>query len=173
MMSNNEIIVSLLGERLVNYTNDDYNEIPLAKNDCRLYIGNIHVLRNTNGSILKDLNVSVVVNLCTDKSMEIGNVNYYNFNNIDDTMHPADRLRMANLLPKITTIIHDAISAGKNVYVHCHAGISRSATAVLAYLIRYEQMSLQFAARVVRQVRNIYPANFCNELSEFNRVYGP
>lgn len=39
------------------------------------------------------------------------------------------------------TIIHTALSDGKRMLVHCMAGISRSATAALSYLMRYQNKS--------------------------------
>jgi protein-tyrosine phosphatase len=45
------------------------------------------------------------------------------------------------------------IRDGKRVLVHCHAGISRSATAVVWYLVRYRGMSWDEAHALVRRNR--------------------
>lgn len=39
-------------------------------------------------------------------------------------------------------IINSALSKGEGILVHCYAGVSRSSTIVLAYLIQYKKMSL-------------------------------
>lgn len=51
------------------------------------------------------------------------------------------------------------LNKGKNVLVHCTAGISRSCTIVLAYLMRYKGMSLDQALTAVRAVRGFVNPN--------------
>lgn len=54
--------------------------------------------------------------------------------------------------------IHQQLEADKPVLVHCQAGISRSVTMVLAYLIEYRGMSLPDAFRTVASKRpSAYP----------------
>lgn len=50
-------------------------------------------------------------------------------------------------------IIHEAVEAGKKIYVHCAAGISRSTTAVVTYLILYKKMPFWDAVKFVRGKR--------------------
>jgi protein-tyrosine phosphatase len=44
-----------------------------------------------------------------------------------------------------------------NVLVHCMAGVSRSATLVIAFLMRSRSLSFQQAFRLVKQKRKIVP----------------
>lgn len=54
--------------------------------------------------------------------------------------------------------IHDRIERQETVLVHCQAGISRSVTFVIAYLIRYHAQTRDKALQTIRQVRCIaYP----------------
>ena len=50
------------------------------------------------------------------------------------------RLTNCGVFEKAADVIADARRAGKNVLVHCAAGVSRSGTAVMAYLMLYEGM---------------------------------
>lgn len=50
-------------------------------------------------------------------------------------------------------IIHDTVSQGKNVFVHCRGGVGRSATAIAAYLIKYQGMSPEQAANIIQASR--------------------
>lgn len=52
--------------------------------------------------------------------------------------------------------LHQQISLGKRVYVHCHAGLSRSATIVICYLIKHQGMSPENAVAFVNSKRTIY-----------------
>lgn len=49
--------------------------------------------------------------------------------------------------------IKDAIAAGGTVYVHCFAGVSRSATIVIAYLMQEIGMTLADAMKHVKKQR--------------------
>lgn len=46
------------------------------------------------------------------------------------------------------------IKNNKNILVHCHAGLSRSATIVCAYLIRKNGWSCEEAVSFVKKKRN-------------------
>jgi hypothetical protein len=49
--------------------------------------------------------------------------------------------------------IHDTLSQGANVYVHCFAGKERSATLVIFYLMHYFNLSAKDAAAYVKKHR--------------------
>jgi protein-tyrosine phosphatase len=51
--------------------------------------------------------------------------------------------------------LHRQISQGGRVYVHCQAGVGRSATIVICYLIKYQRMSPADAAAFVSSKRTI------------------
>lgn len=44
-----------------------------------------------------------------------------------------------------------------NIFIHCHQGVSRSASLVLAYLMIYKNMSLKQAIQQVASKRYIFP----------------
>jgi len=51
--------------------------------------------------------------------------------------------------------IREAIQSGGTVFVHCFAGISRSATTVIAYLMSEHSMTFYEAMSFVRKRRHI------------------
>lgn len=65
------------------------------------------------------------------------------------------RLTNIGVFAKAAEVIHQARSAGKTVLVHCAAGVSRSATAVLAYLMLYEGKGWVEALAHIQKGRSI------------------
>ena len=51
---------------------------------------------------------------------------------------------------------------GDHIYIHCHAGMQRSACVVAAYLIRYYKMTPQEAVYFIRSKRPIAFTPFIN-----------
>ncbi|KAI8893935.1 protein-tyrosine phosphatase-like protein [Globomyces pollinis-pini] len=77
------------------------------------------------------------------------------------------------LLDAVTDIIETCRLNGERVLVHCHAGVSRSSTIVLAYLIRYKQMSLYDAWNQSYKIRPIIRPNrgFAMALKEYEMIH--
>lgn len=63
--------------------------------------------------------------------------------------------KMVKYVHKATQKIHTELLKGNKVLVHCFAGAQRSATIIVAYLIRYQNMSVNEAIRHVREKRAI------------------
>ena len=60
---------------------------------------------------------------------------------------------------KCFKFINDNIRKNKNVLVHCHAGISRSATIVIMYLMVKYKLTLEKAYKYVKSRRSIVRPN--------------
>jgi len=72
--------------------------------------------------------------------------------------------------------IHKAISQGRKVLVHCVAGVSRSASMCIAYLMQHHGMSLEEAKAKVKKQRPCTRPNesFMKQLKEFSTtIPGP
>jgi tyrosine-protein phosphatase MSG5 len=73
-------------------------------------------------------------------------------------------------LDSVTDIMHSEISKGNNVLIHCAAGVSRSASAVIGYLMKYEKMDYDEAFTRVKSLRSCINPNlgFVDQL----KIYG-
>ncbi|XP_019718289.1 dual specificity protein phosphatase 26-like [Hippocampus comes] len=66
--------------------------------------------------------------------------------------------------------IHAALRRGGHVLVHCHVGVSRSATLVLAYLMLKQRLTLVEAICAVKENREIIPnRGFLRQLIRLDR----
>ncbi|KAF6749375.1 protein-tyrosine phosphatase-like protein [Ephemerocybe angulata] len=72
-------------------------------------------------------------------------------------------------LEAVCTHIDAALKSGRNVLVHCHQGVSRSAAVVIAYLIRNQGMSFDNAQSFVKRKRACIKPNsgFMRALQEW------
>ena len=90
---------------------------------------------------------------------------------LDDV--PASRLEV--FFDKCADRIHQVHGYGGKTLVHCVAGVSRSASLCIAYLMKYHRMSLRQAFYHVRNCRHIINPNigFWRQLIDYERrLYG-
>jgi protein-tyrosine phosphatase len=75
---------------------------------------------------------------------------------------------------KTIGFIRESINQGGRVLVHCYAGMSRSVTIAVAYLMQEHQMKMDEALRLIRQKRPYSEPNpgFMKQLAEFERELG-
>ena len=82
------------------------------------------------------------------------------------------------ILQEIATVIYEAISfintsisGGGTVYVHCHQGVSRSSSMVMAYLMWKHDRSLDDTFTDVKKLRGVANPNagFICRLLEFRQ----
>jgi protein tyrosine phosphatase len=67
--------------------------------------------------------------------------------------------------------INQHIKEGRNVLVHCHLGVSRSSSIVIAYLMRYQNMSLKQSIEFVKSKRECIQPNpgFMEQLEKYEK----
>lgn len=82
---------------------------------------------------------------------------------------PASRLEM--YFDKCADRIHQVHGLGGKTLVHCVAGVSRSASLCIAYMMKYHRMSLRQAFYHVRNCRQIINPNigFWRQLIDYER----
>jgi predicted protein tyrosine phosphatase len=75
-------------------------------------------------------------------------------------------------LDQCFTFIDNAIQSGGCVFIHCNAGISRSASVVIAYLMRTECMNYQQAFLHLKKRRSVVNPNpgFVQQLKDYEKI---
>ena len=131
-----------------------------------LYLGNsINVVSESEAFL--NLDINVVINCC-DEIIHDENKKYIieqypiNDDGLDDNF--------AKCADTIVDSIHKHLLNGLNVYIHCVQGISRSAAAIVYYLMKYEKKSFDKAYLILKMLRScisIHP-KFIKELKSRN-----
>lgn len=97
----------------------------------------------------KQLGVSVEINLSYENNeLPPKNLESYVWLPVVDGYAPSDMQLLIG-----STAIHDALQAGKKVYIHCRNGHGRSPALVAAYLMRYRGMNIEEAALTIKTKR--------------------
>ena len=129
----------------------------------RVYLGNACNARNYYA--LKKSNIGLIVN-CTK---EIPDNFTKEFEYINIPINDILMENVSNHLEKCIDDIHYYLcnNSEKSILVHCFMGASRSATFVIAYLMKYKNMSLNNAIEYVITKRPIVNLN----ISFYNQLY--
>ena len=111
----------------------------------------------------KKYNIKAVVNVTQDVEMPFKNLGVeYLHLNIDDSLKEKDINKMIFYLPMAVEFIKKERDKGKNVLVHCFAGLQRSACVVVAYLSIHHKMTIKEAVILLLKRRSIVFHNGSN-----------
>ncbi|CAK86134.1 unnamed protein product (macronuclear) [Paramecium tetraurelia] len=138
------------GFHLLKYTLPGEQPISLIlseKERGKLFLGNLDCLHNQQ--ILEVHNINSILSICTEEKILMGPKYQQVYLDIHDNMNS----QISNVFEKSYLFIENALKSQQNVLVHCAAGISRSATLVLAYLMKSYQYTLEQALRYLKQKR--------------------
>ena len=117
-----------------------------------LYLGDIGVAENIE--LLKKLNIKRVLSLINDEPLEnIDPQITYKWCDIVDS----ETQDILSILPDCCQFILDGQQIKENIYIHCHAGISRSGAIVTGFLMKKYNLCCYDAIKKVREIRDISP----------------
>uniref|UniRef100_A0A3Q3W9H5 protein-tyrosine-phosphatase n=1 Tax=Mola mola TaxID=94237 RepID=A0A3Q3W9H5_MOLML len=130
-----------------------------------LYLGNEKDAQDLD--LLLRLNIGYVVNVTTHLPL------YHVNSGLRYKRLPATDNSKQNLRQYFEEVFEfiEAYQSGRGVLVHCQAGVSRSATIVIAYLMKHTLMTMTDAYKYVRSRRPVVSPNlnFMGQLLEFER----
>ncbi len=118
--------------------------------DGKLYLGSQYVSHDD----LKLNGIKTVIDMRDDRRDALPCDTYYNF-----PIEDSPKIDISGIIVEVCEIIHKELSIGRPVYVHCAAGISRSTTIIIAYLMKYMNMSYDNAYAYVKDKRIVINPN--------------
>ena len=113
----------------------------------RILLGGIPWPESTRQTLLKQENVSAVVNLVSEKDFPFSVEKRLDIP-LADFVHP----KTEDIKPAIE-FIDKCLSEGRTVYVHCRAGKGRSATVVMCWLVSRMHMDPETAQEYLTRKR--------------------
>lgn len=125
-----------------------------------LYLGSYSdVINNT----YEDENIELIINVAKECKKIEQNITYYYFPYEDSPTN-----LISNSFDEISDLIHSYLIQKKNVFIHCMAGKSRSASFIIIYLVKYLNYSLNYAYEYVNNLKDIYPnLGFVQQMIEY------
>ena len=177
--------------RCINFGKNLLNKIPKKECDiCHIYIDS-HLFKIHYNShpteIFKWLYLGTFSNACDIKELRRLKINYIlnvanecinkklpnDIKELHLKIKDSDDFELYIYFDEANEFINKCKTEGNTLLVHCKLGISRSASFIIAYLIKYHKMSVKEALEFVKQKRNQIKPNegFINQLHEYEKKY--
>lgn len=117
-----------------------------------------------NKKFIEENNINIIFNISNDiKNYFPDKAKYLNIK-IEDSISE----NLLKIFDTYTDIINNELKMGNIVFIHCSRGKSRSASFIIAYLIKYNNMDLDTAYNFVKGKRDISPnIKFFKQLSDY------
>ncbi len=142
-----------------------------------IFIGNVHSVIGSvkDQDILEERNIKVVISALTEEEYEDYMIAKEDFPDcewhrlvIDDD----ESEEISKYFFEVHKVISGAITNNKNVIVHCAAGMSRSPTLVIAYLMVENKWSYEEAFNYIKKKRPIVEPNigFVKQLKDLENT---
>ncbi len=137
---------------------NDIDEIEKPKkNRGGLYIGSLKGA--TNERLLKKYNIQFVVSILSRDFEELHILDKLSIEHQSFMLRDEVKELIKDLFDSSARLIRQKLNERKNVLVHCYQGISRSATLIIAYYIKYFNMTLEGALSKIKKRREIINPN--------------
>ncbi|CAB3989828.1 dual specificity phosphatase 14-like [Paramuricea clavata] len=129
-----------------------------------LYLGGI-------AGVKKDFLLENGINLIINATMEMPDYDSHGIEKFRIKIGDMPGAKIDEHFDKVSDLIEGRRQQNQKVFVHCVAGISRSSTLVLAYLMKYQNLSLVEAHYLVKSKRKMIRPNngFWTQLIEYEK----
>uniref|UniRef100_A0A0A9WDN4 Dual specificity protein phosphatase 19 n=1 Tax=Lygus hesperus TaxID=30085 RepID=A0A0A9WDN4_LYGHE len=156
-----------LREKVPGFVVDENPDLEVAKVLPGLMMGSQDVAADLK--VLKENSVTHVLNVGHDFTIQYPGISYTQVQLLD--LPETDLLRS---LPQCLAVIDGVREQGGTVFVHCNAGVSRSAAVTIAYVMQDELISFHEAYSRLKELRPAIQPNigFINQLKLYEKELG-
>lgn len=135
-----------------------------------LYLGDIMAAESVK--FLKDNNISCILTIA---KTTLNLPKHLSIQTMKISVDDSPIVNLKSHFEACFKFIHENRSAGKNVLVHCMAGVSRSATIVIGYIMNTNDLDFETAYKLVKEKRFIASPNggFLRQLMEYSKELEP
>lgn len=137
---------------------------PMHEIEPGLWLGNYAAASDVN--LLRGQNIKAIVQCLEQRNPINGSHFSYHVISIDDMAS----VNIKSHIPEAISFIHRHRLAGNNVLVHCAAGMSRSASIMISYMMAKYRLPFERALTLVRNKRACVGPNpgFTNQLKSLS-----
>jgi len=136
-----------------------------------LYLGNAHDAKDM--TLLKQNDIKSIINISTTIPCYYENENLFDY--LQLSLNDSWQENIFEHFEKTFEYIHQKLLSNQNILVHCQAGISRSPSFVMGYLMKYHSKTFDQAFVLVKDKRKIINPNlnFLAQLTRYQQVITP
>lgn len=130
-----------------------------------------HLFLSSAGALKQDRVRSLGITNIVNCTMEIPNLKLPSVECIQIHVEDTPSARLGMYFDRCADKIHQVHKSGGKMLVHCVAGVSRSASLCIAYLMKYQRMTLDQAYYHIKKRRPVIHPNvgFWRQLIEYER----
>lgn len=141
---------------------------PNENNIGGIFLGNMNAA--SNPQLLKHFNISAVLTVAEELELDYKKQGY-DINHLKIMASDVENFDLSKHFPHCFHFIYHNQNV-TNVLIHCYAGVSRSVTVTIAYLMKFYGLNFKKALGLVREKRKqIYPnSGFVNQLKFFETI---
>ncbi|CCU56296.1 protein tyrosine phosphatase 2 [Mythimna separata entomopoxvirus 'L'] len=117
-------------------------------------------------------NIKSIITIWDLKKLDIDKLNINKEDYLYIHAYDLDEEEIIQYFDITYNFIKEKIKQNKKILIHCFAGVSRSASIVINYLITDNNISVEDAIKIVLKKRNIRPNSyFINQLKAYSGYY--
>lgn len=116
-----------------------------------IYLGNY---KSSKRKIIDMEKFDVIVN-CTATLPFHHNKTYNHRLRVHDNLTTISNIELFQNIMRILPIIHNHVKNNRKILIHCKAGMQRSVTLVVAYLVKYHKLNIEQAKSYVKSKRSV------------------
>eukprot|EP01080_Neovahlkampfia_damariscottae_P001187 gene1187-10701_t len=142
---------------------DSYSVSMMNEVDENLFIGCIEAEKNLN--LLKKKNISHIVQVCKSPRQHYPN----NFKYKSISVSDCESFNLKEIFSETNEFIQEGLTEGTGVLIHCVAGVSRSSSVCIAYLMKTKSWTFEKTVQHIKTSREIIMPNkgFVQQLKDY------